>query len=558
MPQMARLSAAQAQPTSASTATMWPSFEGLIAPLRAEFERLGVEFERLKVDNAALRECREENVTLRERGETAEAKCRRLENEIAQAGKTAEADFRRIEDENATLRERKQEAEAELQRLKDENAALRTHGFSPEVKASSTAPAVVATSVPRPSPEADLPEGHGAAAIVAPVASSREVAANRSPPPTAALPEEAVLPEQDTTAVAKAAVAASSRRRGGAFSSLRGGTETTKADAGKDEKGPRGGPVRAPPNQQQDNGASSVRPKVASGELFSAARADDESTLCRLLVARADPNATNDNGETPLFEAASYASLGAGAILLHCGADPNFVATSSDLLPADMASDPFFKQLLRAPPEDLQAVMLGGHSPSSLPAKLQRVLRAAGQKLEAARGGVPLPETQGESELPEAEARPWAKEHGFAGAIFGEALASGSIGDGDIKDLLGKIGSAKQPNADYAVGQEYEVIGTIMRKGENMDSPKIGRLEPGTTVEVLEIGQGPTGKRIRVRPTTGSILERGWISVVSSEGLELLKVKETPSLFGGTAGGGESSWIAGALSGAVAGAGDER
>lgn len=96
-------------------------------------------------------------------------------------------------------------------------------------------------------------------------------------------------------------------------------------------------------------------------------------------------------------------------------------------------------------------------------------------------------------------------------------------------DLMGRIaaadggtgsGTAQAANASFAPGQRYEVIGTIMRQGEDLMSPKITRLDAGTGVEVLEVGTGPTGKRIKVNADTGVV---GWISVISDAGVELLK-----------------------------------
>jgi len=117
--------------------------------------------------------------------------------------------------------------------------------------------------------------------------------------------------------------------------------------------------------------------------------------------------------------------------------------------------------------------------------------------------------------------RPFEAEHGFAGALFGEALQN-SLGENVANDLLVKLGKAvppPPPNASFRAGQKCEVIGTIMRTGESLDSSKIMRLEPGTRVEVLEIGTGPTGKRIRVVTPMGMA---GWISVISAEGVSLL------------------------------------
>uniref|UniRef100_A0A7S4SLL0 SH3 domain-containing protein n=1 Tax=Alexandrium monilatum TaxID=311494 RepID=A0A7S4SLL0_9DINO len=133
-------------------------------------------------------------------------------------------------------------------------------------------------------------------------------------------------------------------------------------------------------------------------------------------------------------------------------------------------------------------------------------------------------EAPGEADA-EPQERLFEAQHGFAGAIFGEAL-HGSLGESGVSHLLEKLEKAvppPPPNAAYRVGQKCEVIGTIMRKGESLESPKIMRLEPGTKVEVLEIGAGPTGKRIRVVAQNGI---SGWISVVSAEGVALLSPAE--------------------------------
>jgi len=133
------------------------------------------------------------------------------------------------------------------------------------------------------------------------------------------------------------------------------------------------------------------------------------------------------------------------------------------------------------------------------------------------------PEEPGE---PESLERPFEAEHGFAGAIFGEALRK-ELGDSGLKDALHRLGQAvppPPPNAAFRVGQKCEVIGTIMRRDESMESPKVCRLEPGTKIEVQEIGQGPTGKRIKVLAISGlaTLGMSGWISVISSEGVALL------------------------------------
>lgn len=76
-------------------------------------------------------------------------------------------------------------------------------------------------------------------------------------------------------------------------------------------------------------------------------------------------------------------------------------------------------------------------------------------------------------------------------------------------------------NTAYRPGDRQIVVGTIMREEEAMESKKITRLAPGTEVEVLARGTGPTGRRIRVRVVEGG--QEGWISVVSDAGVSLLK-----------------------------------
>mmetsp|Transcript_19454 Transcript_19454/g.44275 ORF Transcript_19454/g.44275 Transcript_19454/m.44275 type:complete len:561 (-) Transcript_19454:152-1834(-) len=129
------------------------------------------------------------------------------------------------------------------------------------------------------------------------------------------------------------------------------------------------------------------------------------------------------------------------------------------------------------------------------------------------------PEDQGERPLFQAE-------RGFAGAVFGDTLRA-DLGDGgadDVLEELGKVMSSLPLNAAFKVGMKCEVLGTIMRRDESLMSPKVCRLEPGTTVEVLEIGTGPTGKRIKVMACSGGAVRgmRGWISTVSGDGVNLL------------------------------------
>lgn len=131
-----------------------------------------------------------------------------------------------------------------------------------------------------------------------------------------------------------------------------------------------------------------------------------------------------------------------------------------------------------------------------------------------------------QTEEEEEQERLFEAQHGFAGAVFGAALLKdfGDSAVNDMLDRLGKVVPPPPPNAAYTVGQKAEVIGTIMRTGESLESPKICRLEPGTQIEVVEIGKGTTGKRIKVMVLTGLAARgmAGWISVVSGEGVALL------------------------------------
>ena len=60
-----------------------------------------------------------------------------------------------------------------------------------------------------------------------------------------------------------------------------------------------------------------------SAELFSAAKSGDTEALRRLIAAGASPNATNEEGQTPLHIAAVEGHLGAVQTLIDSGADVN-------------------------------------------------------------------------------------------------------------------------------------------------------------------------------------------------------------------------------------------
>lgn len=80
--------------------------------------------------------------------------------------------------------------------------------------------------------------------------------------------------------------------------------------------------------------------------------------------------------------------------------------------------------------------------------------------------------------------------------------------------------------ARFEVGDLCHVIASvIVRKEEALDSPQVAKLPDRCQVEVLEIGSGPSGKRLCVRDEEGV---SGWISVVSSDGTQLLRKVKAP------------------------------
>lgn len=79
-----------------------------------------------------------------------------------------------------------------------------------------------------------------------------------------------------------------------------------------------------------------------------------------------------------------------------------------------------------------------------------------------------------------------------------------------------------KPTARYEVGDQCDVIGgALMRLTEDLDSAKVGQLAHGDHVEVVEIGCGPSGKRLAV---TDDQNVRGWVSVIAGSGESLLRI----------------------------------
>ncbi|CAJ1377407.1 unnamed protein product [Effrenium voratum] len=78
-----------------------------------------------------------------------------------------------------------------------------------------------------------------------------------------------------------------------------------------------------------------------------------------------------------------------------------------------------------------------------------------------------------------------------------------------------------KPTSRFEVGDLCHVIASvIVRKEEALESSQIARLPDRREVEVLEIGTGDSGKRVCIKDGTGIV---GWISVVSSDGTQLLR-----------------------------------
>lgn len=78
-----------------------------------------------------------------------------------------------------------------------------------------------------------------------------------------------------------------------------------------------------------------------------------------------------------------------------------------------------------------------------------------------------------------------------------------------------------KPTEKFEVGQEYEVLrGIQTRQSEALDSPQVRVLPNKSRVTVVEIGTGPTGRRVCIRDESG---RKGWVSIVAANGDELLK-----------------------------------
>lgn len=74
---------------------------------------------------------------------------------------------------------------------------------------------------------------------------------------------------------------------------------------------------------------------------------------------------------------------------------------------------------------------------------------------------------------------------------------------------------------EFMAGSTCETVRSVtMRCGEDLDSEILRRFPPGWLLEVLELGTGPTGRRMRVREEMGRI---GWVSFTSAAGRVLIR-----------------------------------
>lgn len=83
---------------------------------------------------------------------------------------------------------------------------------------------------------------------------------------------------------------------------------------------------------------------------------------------------------------------------------------------------------------------------------------------------------------------------------------------------------------EYRVGETYEVLSMItMREGEDFSTGIVGEVTAGNVAQVLELGTGPSGRRLKVS-VAGQI---GWVSCETSKGEQLIsrrKVKKMEDL----------------------------
>eukprot|EP00931_Biecheleriopsis_adriatica_P054806 TRINITY_DN32288_c0_g1_i2.p1 TRINITY_DN32288_c0_g1~~TRINITY_DN32288_c0_g1_i2.p1 ORF type:complete len:593 (-),score=157.21 TRINITY_DN32288_c0_g1_i2:131-1909(-) len=102
---------------------------------------------------------------------------------------------------------------------------------------------------------------------------------------------------------------------------------------------------------------------------------------------------------------------------------------------------------------------------------------------------------------------------------------------------------AAKSTSNFQVGDTCVCTGVVlMRENQSLggNNPLICRLAADDEVELLEIGTDPSAKRVKVKDAKGN---KGWVSIVTSEGKSLLELKKTldPNMFSGagnTLGGG--------------------
>eukprot|EP00930_Biecheleria_cincta_P082481 TRINITY_DN72206_c0_g1_i1.p1 TRINITY_DN72206_c0_g1~~TRINITY_DN72206_c0_g1_i1.p1 ORF type:complete len:1390 (+),score=277.57 TRINITY_DN72206_c0_g1_i1:200-4369(+) len=118
---------------------------------------------------------------------------------------------------------------------------------------------------------------------------------------------------------------------------------------------------------------------------------------------------------------------------------------------------------------------------------------------------------------------------GWVSVVAGTGEALFRIVQKGHKQASPMVATSKAARADhgkltsrYEVGDQCEVIGgALMRLTEDLDSAKVGQLAHGDRVEVVEIGCGPSGKRLAVKDEQN---ERGWVSVIAGSGESLLRI----------------------------------